>query len=352
MTSFDMEFVKAINFSFDNISYPNSTVHGTEMITFPAGFKATFLVFYIICLVATLILSQGFIRVIFVLKALLNCILLGVGLCGQFGLFLEEPSANILNATIAADHLDDIFSSSMDPDEFAPENLGDSAKITYRFVLSRAIPDFIHRTEESLTALFFYEIYQCVCSLEVRPSIGLPARVLHISLVALACLLIQALQESAKYLLNAVLQFQNWSIGLWDLMGMIQSVIILLAMIYMMVHIIKKLRKAAEFRQQQERKGGQSNFLFFLPFVLVVSHSIRLAVDALQFSESLIMMKRPYECFDDMDPRTFDENWKSCFVNQLTQAQKYVDSSYSGLVEFCYLLLHLIRRKWAEKKNQ
>ena len=237
-------------------------------------------------------------------------------------------------------------------------DLNKTNELTYDFSWYSFVHDFIQSSEESVTGLFFYEVYQCVCSTEVRNSISLVTRAIHISAAMSISLVLRALQEGAKFLLVSLVEANSWPTKLVHF-GVIQSVLILAGMIYMMVEIVVSLTKAARFREQQQNpsaRKGFSNFLYFLPFVFVVVHFLKLISNIFLLATNILILKNMHKCFSyvregllDGENAFFDD--VNCIIGGFEKTSAYSESYYFSFVEFCYVLLHLFRKKIAEKER-
>ena len=202
---------------------------------------------YLLCFSATLWLAQGFFRIVFSLKAFLNFTTSVVDLLHHF--LLEVPVADLdkiptftLNTSdaLVGDHLFDTIPPVPFSDDFYM-NQTESHQMRFKFSWYDFVYDITQSSEQSMTGLFFYEIYQCVCSTEVRASIDLLTQVIHILVVISLSLFLRALQELVKFLLINVAEVHSWPSSLVHF-GLIQSLIILIGMIYMTVEIVISMK--------------------------------------------------------------------------------------------------------------
>ena len=335
------------------------------------GINASFLSFYFLCFVVSLLLSQGLLKIIFSLKACLNFLMIGILLYDHLPKSPTQITGENVNpndAVVEYD-FDDIQSlisnfSSLDG-EYTSQNGFD-----WKYI----VPDFLQSLEESVTGLFFYEVYQCICSTEIRTADEFLSRAKFVlPLIFLISLVITALQEGAKYLLMDVLEADP-SFQFIAEFGVAESVIILLAMIYMTVQIVISLTKAARFRDQSiaatRGNGGFSNFLYFLPFVILASHVIKLSVDIIQVMAKSFLFRSMTKCFsklaalativngfvteDDMYKKFAPDKFVdelNCPLGTLFKIKPYSLRFYCSSIECFYVLVNMIRKKIAKKEK-
>ena len=226
------------------------------------------------------------------------------------------------------------------------------------------------RRKKALLVFFFYEVYQCICATEIRTADEFLSRAkLIIPMTFLLCLVMTGLQEAGKYLLMNVLETESLIVTFVDL-GAVHSITILLAMIYMTAQIVVSLTKAARFRNQSNPaargKGGFSNFLYFLPFVILASHVFIQSIDIVENVGNLLLTQKLRECMTkwleglqnefatnvDLDTTFYESvNELSCPSDGLANMKSYAIRFYCSAIECCYVLLHTIRKKIAEKEK-
>ena len=350
--------------SLENNTASYETPNQSDIRNTRIGINASFLSFYFLCFAVSLLLSQGLLKIIFSLKACLNFLMIGILLYDRYG----QKTGDMINPndTVYEFDYEDIHSlisnvSSGDGEPLLP----------YRFNWEKFVPDLLQSLEESVTGLFFYEVYQCICSTEIRTADEFLSRAKFVlPLIFLISLVITALQEGAQYLLIDVLEVDPLVEVIAEL-GVVQSVIILLAMIYMTVQIVISLTKAARFRDQSNPaargNGGFSNFLYFLPFVILASHVIKLSTDIIQIFATFFLLRKIRECIpkfvdaigdefamkDDMGEEfALDDFELNCPLDSFdNNVESYSVRFYCSSIECFFVLVNMIRRKIAEKKK-
>ena len=312
-------------------------------------------------------LSQGFLRVIFTVKASLNSSLILMLLINQIWatdyFYQNWDEMMNTNDTITGDHHNDTILPLTIPNNSSDDQTKD--RLVYRFMWSTSVTDFLQSSEESVTGLFSHELYRCICSTEIRTADGFLSRAKYIlPLAFMLNLVATALQEALKYLLINVLQVQSWPLSFINL-GLVQSAILLLAMIYMTVQIAVSMMKAARFRDQQNPagaargSGGFGNFLFFLPFVILAAHVIKLTVKLIQITIDFFFIKKQKECLTKILDALENgflmeaaiEDGLQCLFGDMYDFVTYSIPFYCSSLEFCYVISHMIRKKIAEKEK-